>query len=86
MYSIGFLDPKNMGLDTKINVIGDTEAEKWEFMIFMAAILNSLFLERSVGMTLWFPLVLESACQKKTQGEFSCFLHKVHAPFTYPPH
>ena len=84
MYSIGFIDPENMDLDTKINVIGDTEAEKWEFMIFMAAILNSLFLERTVGVTSWFPLFLESACKKKHRANFSAFF--TNPTFTYPPH
>ena len=85
MYSVGFLDPKTMGLDTKINVIGDTEAEKCEFIIFLAAILNLLFLERIFGVTSWFPLFLESACQKKTTGRIFLLSSQSTRPFHIRP-
>ena len=42
--SSGFLDPQNMDLDTKTNVIRQLEAELWKLTKFSAAILNFEFL------------------------------------------
>ena len=79
---IVFSDPQNIGLDTKIVIIGPFNM-KWGLKTyFAAAILNFKFLAGTVGLTTWFPQFLKSAYPKTPLGKVSCFLHKVHRSAT----
>ena len=71
-----------MDLDTKINVIRQLEAELWKLVRFSVAILNFEFF----GWNHWSGVMVRTifgiSIPKKNPIKFSCFLHKVHAPFT----
>ena len=88
LISSGFLDPQNMDLDTKTNVIRQLEAELWKLTIsILGSHLNFEFLG---GGDCWsgvvVPAIFGISIQKKNMSKFSYFLHKVHAPFTYLPY
>ena len=49
-----FLDPQNIGLDTKIVIVGPFNMKWGPKTYFAAAILNFQFLAGTVGLTSWF--------------------------------
>ena len=80
--SIGFLDPQNIDLDSKINVIGQLEAELWKLTSFLAAILN--FLGETTRVASWCCNFWNQHLSKLRFMLFSQSAHPVHisAPLT----
>ena len=79
---IVFPDPKNIGLDTNIVIVGPFNMKWGPKAYFVVAILNFQFLAGTVGLTSWFPQFLKSAYPKTPLGKVPCFLHKVHRSAT----
>ena len=66
---IVFLDPKNIGLDTKIVIVGPFNMKWGPKTYFAAAILNFQFLAGTVGLTSWFPQFFEINTPKNPLGQ-----------------
>jgi hypothetical protein len=87
MCIIGFLDLKNLCIDTKIMVIGALIADLWAKTWFLAAILNFQLFGGNRWSDILVPAIFEIGILKNPpKCKLSCFYPEVHTSDTYPPH